>query len=72
MTDEILNALAKFSFKIIPKHGPANPFLTRDDPFVQHPIGTGPYRFVRHPMYTGYVVNHIGFLMIFFSACQNW
>lgn len=40
----ILNALAKFSFKIIPKHGPANPnYLTRDDPFVQHPIGTGPY-----------------------------
>ncbi len=42
----ILNALAKFSFKIIPKHGPANQqFLTRDDPFVQHPIGTGPYMF---------------------------
>jgi peptide/nickel transport system substrate-binding protein len=40
----ILNALAKFSFKIIPKHGPANPlFLTREDPFVQNPIGTGPY-----------------------------
>lgn len=40
----ILNALAKFSFKIIPKHGPANPqFLTREDPFVQKPIGTGPY-----------------------------
>ena len=41
----ILNALAKFSFKIIPKHGPANPYLTRDDSFVQHPIGTGPYMF---------------------------
>jgi peptide/nickel transport system substrate-binding protein len=40
----ILNALAKFSFKVIPKHGPANPlYLTREDPFVQHPIGTGPY-----------------------------
>ncbi len=40
----ILNALAKFSFKIIPSHGPANPnYLTREDPFVQHPIGTGPY-----------------------------
>ncbi len=40
----ILNALAKFSFKIIPQHGPANPeFLTREDPFVQQPIGTGPY-----------------------------
>ncbi len=40
----ILNALAKFSFKIIPQHGPANKeFLTREDPFVHHPIGTGPY-----------------------------
>ena len=40
----ILNALAKFSFKVIPKHGPSNPlYLTREDPFVQHPIGTGPY-----------------------------
>lgn len=29
---------------------------------------TGAYRFVRHPMYTGYVINHIGFLLIFFSA----
>jgi peptide/nickel transport system substrate-binding protein len=41
----ILNALAKFSFKIIPQHGPTNKeFLTRDDPFVQRPIGTGPYQ----------------------------
>src|SRR6266702_2062203 len=40
----ILNALAKFSFKIIPKHGPANPqYLTREDPFARSPIGTGPY-----------------------------
>lgn len=40
----ILNALAKFSFKVIPKHGPANQeFLSRDDPFAQKPIGTGPY-----------------------------
>jgi peptide/nickel transport system substrate-binding protein len=40
----ILNALAKFSFKIIPKHGPENPeFLTREDAFVRKPIGTGPY-----------------------------
>ncbi len=40
----ILNALAKFSFKIIPKHGPENgEFLTREDPFVHNPIGTGPY-----------------------------
>jgi peptide/nickel transport system substrate-binding protein len=40
----ILNALAKFSFKIIPKHGPSNSeYLTREDPFVHRPIGTGPY-----------------------------
>lgn len=40
----ILNALAKFSFKIIPAHGPNNPeFLTREDPFAHNPIGTGPY-----------------------------
>jgi peptide/nickel transport system substrate-binding protein len=40
----ILNALAKFSFKIIPTHGPENgEFLTREDPFVHKPIGTGPY-----------------------------
>jgi peptide/nickel transport system substrate-binding protein len=40
----ILNALAKFSFKIIPRHGPRNSqFLTREDPFVRAPIGTGPY-----------------------------
>ena len=41
----ILNALAKFSFKIIPRHGPSNPlYLTREDVFVQNPIGTGPYQ----------------------------
>ena len=40
----ILNALAKFSFKVIPKHGPSNQlYLTRNDHFVQSPIGTGPY-----------------------------
>ena len=40
----ILNALAKFSFKIIPKHGLQNPeFISREDPFAQNPIGTGPY-----------------------------
>ncbi|MCP4367945.1 MAG: hypothetical protein GY797_07510, partial [Deltaproteobacteria bacterium] len=40
----ILNALAKFSFKMIPKNGPENPeFLSREDPFAQKPIGTGPY-----------------------------
>jgi peptide/nickel transport system substrate-binding protein len=42
----ILNALPKFTFKIIPEFGPANgAFLGREDPFVQNPIGTGPYRY---------------------------
>lgn len=41
----ILNALAKFTFKIIPEFGPAaGEYLRRDDPFVRAPIGTGPYR----------------------------
>lgn len=40
----ILNALAKFTFKIIPEHGPSsNTHLRRDDPFVRKPIGTGPF-----------------------------
>src|SRR6266704_2691055 len=40
----VLNALAKFSFKIIPRHGPANSeYLTREDRFAHSPIGTGPY-----------------------------
>jgi protein-S-isoprenylcysteine O-methyltransferase Ste14 len=25
----------------------------------------GPYRFVRHPMYVGYIIQHIGFLLAF-------
>lgn len=28
----------------------------------------GLYRFVRHPMYSGYIVNHVGLLLLFFSA----
>ena len=42
----IMNALPKFTFKIIPEFGPANAaYLGRDDPFVQHPVGTGPYSY---------------------------
>lgn len=28
----------------------------------------GLYRFVRHPMYSGYIVNHIGILLLFLST----
>lgn len=28
----------------------------------------GTYRFVRHPMYTGYLLTHVGFLLLYFSA----
>ena len=27
----------------------------------------GVYRFVRHPMYLGYILNQLGFLLFFFS-----
>jgi peptide/nickel transport system substrate-binding protein len=41
----VLNALGKLTFKIIPKHVlEGRDFLTRTDPFVQNPVGTGPYR----------------------------
>ena len=42
----IMNALPKFTFKIIPEFGPTNSaYLARDDAFVQKPIGTGPYQY---------------------------
>ena len=28
----------------------------------------GIYRFVRHPMYLGYMLSHLGFVLVFFSA----
>ena len=39
----VYNAIGRFSFKIIPQHRFIKPYLTRDDPFVWEPIGTGPY-----------------------------
>lgn len=29
---------------------------------------TGVYRLIRHPMYAGYMLNHLGFLLVFFSG----
>jgi protein-S-isoprenylcysteine O-methyltransferase Ste14 len=29
--------------------------------------GAGVYRFVRHPMYAGYIVSQLGFLLVYFS-----
>ena len=29
---------------------------------------TGVYRLIRHPMYAGYMLNHVGFVLVFFSA----
>ena len=36
--------------------------------FKQHQIvDSGPYRFVRHPAYSGMLLSHIGFIMFFFN-----
>jgi peptide/nickel transport system substrate-binding protein len=44
----VLNALGKLTFKVIPKHAlEGRDWLTRTDPFVQNPIGTGPYKLDR-------------------------
>ncbi len=42
------NALGRLSFKVVPTFALRNPdFLSRDDPFAQAPIGTGPFQFAR-------------------------
>ena len=41
----IVNALGRLSFKVVPAFALKNPdFLSRDDPFVQSPVGTGPFQ----------------------------
>jgi len=30
-------------------------------------INTGPYRYLRHPAYTGMLVSHLGFVLFFFN-----
>lgn len=46
--DGYIGNLALFQFKILPKHilGQSQ-FLTKKNPFVNRPIGTGPYKFLR-------------------------
>ena len=44
----IVNGLGRLSFKVIPTFALKRPdFLTRDDPFVQQPVGTGPFQLDR-------------------------
>jgi len=41
----IVNALGRLSFKVVPSFALKNPeFLSRDDPFAQNPVGTGPFQ----------------------------
>lgn len=41
----IVNALGRLSFKVVPTFALKNPdFLSRDDPFVQNPAGSGPFQ----------------------------
>jgi len=48
LKDNTVANLALFQFKILPKHILKNSqFLTKKNPFANHPIGTGPYKFVR-------------------------
>jgi protein-S-isoprenylcysteine O-methyltransferase Ste14 len=35
-------------------------------------VTSGPYRLVRHPIYLGYLLNHVGFLLGSFSAWNLW
>lgn len=41
----IVNGLGRLSFKVVPTFALKNPdFFSRDDPFAQSPVGTGPFR----------------------------
>jgi peptide/nickel transport system substrate-binding protein len=44
----VVNGLGRLSFKVIPSFALKRPdFLSRDDPFVQEPVGTGPFQLTR-------------------------
>ena len=44
----VVNALGRLSFKVVPIFALKRPdFLTRDDPFVQEPSGTGPFQLTK-------------------------
>jgi peptide/nickel transport system substrate-binding protein len=44
----IVNAIGRLSFKVVPIWALKQPdFLSRDDPFVQNPIGSGPFLLTR-------------------------
>ncbi len=44
----VVNALGRLSFKVVPTFALKRPdFLTRDDPFVQEPAGTGPFQLTK-------------------------
>ena len=43
----------------------AAPVIKIQEERGQRVISTGPYRIVRHPMYAGYTILHIGFLLSF-------
>ncbi len=44
----VVNALGRLSFKVVPTFALKRPdFLSRDDPFAQEPVGTGPFQLAR-------------------------
>src|SRR6185436_10889818 len=44
----VVNALGRLSFKVVPTFALKRPdFLSRDDPFVQEPIGTGAFQLTK-------------------------
>ncbi|MDE2563400.1 MAG: isoprenylcysteine carboxylmethyltransferase family protein [Sphingomonadales bacterium] len=57
----VIQVMAKVSLNRSIGVGPANRGIKQD----------GVYRFVRHPMYAGYIMNNIGILMLMFSLTNT-